>query len=432
MADAASGIVVTEVAATGDAGVVHSLETQYDHLCLENMRAVLKLDTDVIVAFGDYTQDKWHRHVHTDLKEYVSTATAVIAHGVRGLQLTRLDGRLVHVWFCCHPCAWSRFSDLCRTLAVAHGLDVHRAIMSGQRMDGSRVDLKEVVWRSGPVDVVEITIDATRECDRRYALANGVLTHNCFESLPFMLLHNYSGFALGNERSADSAQVTHSALSDDREVNHQWLKSFEACSALRAFMQSTLVRGVEFFSILKPLHDYRIYQLLKRYPQVLPDIHSCNIEKPWCKKCPKCAYVFVNLVAIFGYEQVFAVFQENLWDVPALQQSWVELLGLGEHNAFECVGEVDETRLAFEKCARDGGKGLAIDLFKARFISKTDADRAAAAACSATSSPSTSTTPAPIVVDYESLRAKFNHVYDFDHGIPPFIFDVVQKNMNRD
>lgn len=118
----------------------------------------------------------------------------------------------------------------------------------------------------------------------------------CIESLPFMLVHDYSAFCLGNERSADSAQVTeHSGsgvnmLDGGRAVNHQWLKSFEACEALKNFLRKTLIKDIEVFSILKPLHDYRIYQILKRYPQVLPDIHSCNILKPWCKRCSKCAY----------------------------------------------------------------------------------------------------------------------------------------------
>jgi hypothetical protein len=236
-----------------------------------------------------------------------------------------------------------------------------------------------------------------------------------FEALPFMLLNNYSGFCLGNERSADSAQVTNSSLDGDREVNHQWLKSFEACAALRKFLQASLVKDIEVFSILKPLHDYRIYQLLKRYPQVLPDIHSCNILKPWCKRCSKCAYVWVNLVAIFGYAAVFQVFQENLWDVPELQHSWRELLGLGEHNAFECVGEVDETRLAFERAEKDGGQGKAMDVFKKNFVPK-----------------GTEPTGTQVAVDYEALRAKFNRVYDFDHGVPEWIFKKVQANMERD
>ena len=91
-------------------------------------------------------------------------------------------------------------------------------------------------------------------------------------------------------------------------VNHQYLKSFAACRALRNFLRSTVAEGMEVFSLLKPLHDYRIYRLLQRYPQVLPDIHSCNIIKPWCRRCPKCAYVWINLVAIFGEHKLRPIF----------------------------------------------------------------------------------------------------------------------------
>ena len=143
-----------------------------------------------------------------------------------------------------------------------------------------------------------------------------ILGHPCqvgwpelgIESLPFTLLHGYGGFALGNERSADSAQVSHSTLDGGREVNHQWLKSFEACTALRLFLRGSVAESLEIFSALKPLHDYRIYRLVQRYPHVLPAIHSCNIVKPWCRRCPKCAYVWINLCAIFGEDKLRPIF----------------------------------------------------------------------------------------------------------------------------
>jgi len=143
-----------------------------------------------------------------------------------------------------------------------------------------------------------------------------ILGHPCqtgwpelaIESLPFTLLHGYGGFALGNERSADSAQVAQSTLDGGRQVNHQWLKSFEACTALRLFLRGSVAESIEIFSALKPLHDYRIYRLVQRYPAVLPAIHSCNIVKPWCRRCPKCAYVWVNLCAIFGEEKLRPIF----------------------------------------------------------------------------------------------------------------------------
>lgn len=125
----------------------------------------------------------------------------------------------------------------------------------------------------------------------------------------------------------------------------------------------------------------------------------------------------MNLTSIFGYDAVFSVFRENLWDVPALHQSWLELLGLGDHNAFECVGEVDETRLAFEACRRAGYTGKAMDTFTKHFAPKDAAEPPK---------------DGQKAIDYEALRAKFNQVYEVNHGIQAWIFDKVKLNMQRD
>ena len=112
---------------------------------------------------------------------------------------------------------------------------------------------------------------------------------------------------------------------------------------------------------------------------------------------------------------------ENLWDEPALQQYWLELLGLGEHNAFECVGEVDETRLAFYACSKQpdvGGK--AMEVFLKTFVAKDEVEKKGGA-----------DPQGRIIVDYEALRMKFNHVYDVKHGIPEWIFAKVQANMKE-
>lgn len=271
-----------------------------------------------------------------------------------------------------------------------------------------------------------------------------ILGHPCqvgwpemvFSSLPFTLTYGYAGFSLGNERSADSAQVDESTLDGGREVNHQWLKSFSACQSLRSFLRSTVAEGMEVFSLLKPLHDYRIYQLLKRYPQVLPDIHSCNIIKPWCRRCPKCAYVWINLCAIFGESRLRPIFHENLLDVPELQSSWIELLGLGDHNAFECVGEVNETRLAFYAAAEQGLEGKAMQLFKQTFLQQDENKKdessnssSSAAATSTDASASSSSSIRRVTVDWPLIRSKFDRVYGTAHGIPDFIFDRVKLRM---
>jgi hypothetical protein len=68
---------------------------------------------------------------------------------------------------------------------------------------------------------------------------------------------------------------------------------------------------------------------------------------------------------------VHDVFKENLFDKECLYEYWQQLLGLAEHNAFECVGECDETRLAFRKCFEKGMTGKAMDLFVKSNIMET-------------------------------------------------------------
>ena len=110
-------------------------------------------------------------------------------------------------------------------------------------------------------------------------------------------------------------------------------------------------------------------------------------------------------------------------DVPELQGAWTELLGLGSHNAFECVGETDETRLAFLAASQQGLEGQAMTTFKQAFMQQDDASATAAAT---SSTAAVARVPA---VDWERMRSKFDRVYGTDHGIPDFIFDKVSLRM---
>jgi hypothetical protein len=219
-----------------------------------------------------------------------------------------------------------------------------------------------------------------------------------FEALPFVLLHNYQGFVLGNERSADANQANW-----HQPVNHQWIKSNVACMLLNDFIQQNLLADFSVFSLLKPIHDQRIYQKLANYPEVLPSIHSCNVTKPWCKKCAKCAYVWVNLVAVFGQKMIDDIFGVNLFDDPDLEKEWHELLGLATHNAFECVGEIDETRLAFYRCVQLGCEGKAITLFRENILAQHPAD-----------------------TYWQDIAKKYNHVHSDGHVIPAGIYGQIR------
>ena len=191
-----------------------------------------------------------------------------------------------------------------------------------------------------------------------------------FTAIPFALQHGYLYFSLGHERSADTGQVFWEETGED--VNHQWGKSLEAEEMLNNYVQENLVSNLTYFSILKPIYDVMIFNLLRQDLDAVKDTHSCNEAKPWCKKCPKCAYVWLNYMAWLPVELVDEIFEgTNLFDIEENQETFMQLIGAADQLPFECIGQADESRLAFEMCHRKGLKGKAMDSY---FELEFDAD----------------------------------------------------------
>ena len=188
-----------------------------------------------------------------------------------------------------------------------------------------------------------------------------------FECLPVMLNEGYKYLSLAHEKSANTGNFFWEKLG--KEVNHQWGKSHEAEKLLNDFIQNNVLSNFSYFSILQPIYDFRIFKNLTQYPEVLPKIHSCNIQKPWCKKCPKCAYVWLGLMAVFEPKSVNIVFKKNLFDDEDLIPIFRQMLGLANHTPFECIGEIDESRLAIKKMFRKGLIGESSKYFQTRDIS---------------------------------------------------------------
>ena len=180
-----------------------------------------------------------------------------------------------------------------------------------------------------------------------------------FTAIPFALQHGYLYFSLGHERSADTGQVFWEETGED--VNHQWGKSLEAEELLNNYVQENLVANLTYFSILKPIYDVMIFNLLRQDLDAVKDTHSCNEAKPWCKKCPKCAYVWLNYMAWLPVELVDEIFEDtNLFDIEENQKTFMQLIGAADQLPFECIGQASESRLAFEICHRKGLKGKAM------------------------------------------------------------------------
>lgn len=195
-----------------------------------------------------------------------------------------------------------------------------------------------------------------------------------FSALPFVLTYGYTNILLGHERSANKGNLIWGKTGE--EVNHQWGKSFEAEILINNYIQEKLITNFSYFSLLQPIYDVVIFNLLNNNLPIIPFCHSCNIEKPWCKKCAKCAYVWLNYMAYLPTELVNDIFDHtNLFDLPENEIWFRQMLGMTAHTPFECIGQVDEVKLGFELCRRKGLTGKMMNYYVQHFnLSKEEID----------------------------------------------------------
>lgn len=183
-----------------------------------------------------------------------------------------------------------------------------------------------------------------------------------FTAIPFALQYGYRYLQLGHERSADTGQVIWDKTGEN--VNHQWGKSLYAEELINNYIQRNLVGNLCYYSILKPIYDVLIFNLLRRDLGAVIDTHSCNEKKPWCHRCPKCAYVWLNYMAWLPTEIVNDVFEGvNLFNIEENQNIYLQLIGASSQLPFECIGQAEESQLAFELCRLKGIGGKAMDMY---------------------------------------------------------------------
>jgi hypothetical protein len=176
-----------------------------------------------------------------------------------------------------------------------------------------------------------------------------------FAALPLALARGYRGLVVAHETSANTGNL----MWEGEEVNHQWGKGWEAEALLDDYVRTELLADVHYFSVLQPIHDEVIFELLARDAALAPLTHSCNVDKPWCGRCAKCAYVWLQMAAHLPPEIVAATFGADLGEQPENDRWFRELFGLAEHSPFECVGSPPEARLALALLPRPLGPRMA-------------------------------------------------------------------------
>lgn len=168
--------------------------------------------------------------------------------------------------------------------------------------------------------------------------------------------------AIGHEGEEPHAMI------DDLSVNHQWSKTFAAEQAFSEYLRRYIASDIELFSPLRRYSELRIAELFaqKAWPKYGRRFSSCNRANyqqghanetlTWCGTCPKCVNSYVLFAPFVERDALVQVFNgRDLFADPTLEPTFRGLLGIdGAMKPLECVGEVDELRLAYHMAQRRG------------------------------------------------------------------------------
>ena len=170
------------------------------------------------------------------------------------------------------------------------------------------------------------------------------------------IIYDYQYVALSCERSANSGNLMQGNLI----VNHQYSKSFSFESDFYKLTQ-TLTPHFRYFSLLRPLSELHIARLFaQNCTSFFPAFTSCNKAfkldeskrlNRWCGDCDKCRFVFLILAPFMNKQTLIRLIGRNPLNDLSQLTGYEELLGLSGHKPFECVGEIEESRMAFSLLA---------------------------------------------------------------------------------
>jgi len=215
---------------------------------------------------------------------------------------------------------------------------------------------------------VKRTIDSRLIELNKKGFLNG---HTPFSSLLAFLsyltayLYNREYIILSNENSANESTVVGTS------VNHQYSKTYEFENDFYEYSSKFLKLPIKYFSLLRPLNEYQIAYLFSSYKKYHKVFKSCNLgskQNPWvwCCNCPKCLFIYSILSPFLYKDELVSIFGEDLFNKEELLETFLELLGRGEHKPFECVGTIDEMNYAINETINnlDGELPFLLKYFK--------------------------------------------------------------------
>ncbi|MCL1877172.1 hypothetical protein FWF74_04030 [Candidatus Saccharibacteria bacterium] len=168
----------------------------------------------------------------------------------------------------------------------------------------------------------------------------------------------------------------------DLAINHQWSKTWEAEQLFSRYVHDYVSPDIEIGSPIREYSELKIAELFANYAwaEFGHKFSSCNIENyrqntdnsilKWCGNCPKCANAYLIFAPFVEPVELKNLFDgQDLLIEESLHDSFKGLLGVDDvMKPFECVGEVDELRAAYQMTEQKGGYGkLPFDVPQSNF-----------------------------------------------------------------
>ena len=157
----------------------------------------------------------------------------------------------------------------------------------------------------------------------------------------------------------------------DLAINHQWSKTAAAGALFQNYVDRYISQDIKVYSPLRKYSELRVAELFveRCWQQFGRAFSSCNVANyrqgegnkalSWCGKCPKCAnayLLFAPFVPAGLLKELFG--GHDLLSEQELEPIFKGLLDIdGTMKPFECIGEIDELRLAYHMAQSHGGYG---------------------------------------------------------------------------
>ncbi|MDB5183559.1 MAG: hypothetical protein JWO07_240 [Candidatus Saccharibacteria bacterium] len=185
--------------------------------------------------------------------------------------------------------------------------------------------------------------------------------------------------AIGHE-----GEEPHAAIGD-LSVTHQWSKTWSAEQQFAEYVRRYISPDLHIGSPLRRYSELRIAELFadKAWAQYGHSFSSCNRANykqgddnsllTWCGECSKCANSYLLFAPFVAPGELKSLFNgQDLFVKPLLTETFKGLLGIdGVPKPFECIGEIDELRVAYHM-KREGYENLPFDVPEATFNYKQE------------------------------------------------------------